>query len=640
MCGLFGWLLFDAAMDPERVGWSRLALRTLAHRGPDSEGEWIGPNLYMGHRRLRILDLTDAADQPFHEADGGHVFTFNGEIYNYVELGEELAATGVSFRTRSDTEVMLAALVRYGLPGLRRLDGMFAAALHDRATGRHSLMRDPLGQKPLYYHVGEAGVVYASELRALLSLPGFSWRLDRGAFHRYLMSGYYAWDETPVVGIRKLLPGCALVIEGRRTRLERYWDSRPGEETLRLSETEAVSEFQRLFDHSCRISMRTDVPYGVFLSGGIDSSLVLESCMRQTGGLTRSFCVAMGESDYDESGKAELVSRHLGVRQAFTFRMDQEAIGASLARFMGSNDEPHGDPGFVNASFLAQSCRPHVTVALAGDGGDELFAGYAPFAGLVGERWLTPMPRPLLQLMKAATALIPANDRYLGLQFKLRSYLQGFPATPATRFALWLATLPPERLARLCPGDQARAWGEGDVSGLFAYVERLMAPLAGGSGVQRLQYYYQKVFLPEFVAMHTDRAAMQVSLEVRAPFLSVPLIEFANRLPDGYKLRGGSLKWLLKEAARQRGLPEAIINQKKQGFTFPLARWLKGALRPEMEALLAPERDRDGLVEAREVARLKEEHLRGEANHYRILYHLMVFRRWREEFPGVESTGV
>jgi asparagine synthase (glutamine-hydrolysing) len=638
MCGIFGRVSHDKALSPRDIEDCRAAMSGLIHRGPDAEGEWLDSHIYMGHRRLTIIDLSAAANQPFHDESGRYVLSYNGEIYNYLELRRELEQDGVRFRTESDTEVLLASWIRWGEAALTRFDGMFAAALHDRKTRQHYLFRDALGQKPLYYHADQSGVLYASELRSLLSRAGFTWRLDNEAFARYLMNGYYAWDETPILGIKKLLPGCLLRIEHGRAVRRRYWESIPGDDVAPIEEREAVAEFERLFDRSCEIAMRSDVPYGVFLSGGIDSSLVLNACHKSNPAV-RSFSVAMGEADFDESDKARLMVSALGASEHNIFTMDQAAVTQAVDDVFANSDEPHGDPGFVNTLFLARACKPHVTVALAGDGGDEMFAGYAPFQGLAPVPWLRAMPSPLMHLFKHMAAALPQPDGYMSLAFKMKSYLQGFPAKDSLRYSLWLASLDLSQLARICPGLPGEFFSpDGAAGSILAPVAEMMRPVAGRSQQQMLLYYYQKLFLPEFVCMHTDRAAMQAGMEVRSPFLSVPLIEFANRLPDNMKARGPTLKWLPKRVAAKNNLPEEIYRQKKRGFTFPVARWLKGVLKDRMDDLLAPETLPERLVDPGMIMRYRDNHLRGRQNNYRLLYSLMAFQAWRRRYPGVEIS--
>jgi asparagine synthase (glutamine-hydrolysing) len=636
MCGIFGWVSYHKGLGPEELSRARAATDLLRHRGPDNQGEWYDEQVFMGHRRLNIIDLSSAANQPFEDPSRRYVLTFNGEIYNYIEVRADLERLGFTFHTSSDTEVLLTALIHWGLDALKRCDGMYAAAFHDRKTGEHLLLRDPLGQKPLYYRTTDDGVLYASELRSLLSLPQFSWKIDRVAFARYLMQSYYGWDETPIVGVRKLLPGSCLRASRNGVRIERYWDSLPGDCELAVGEDEAVAEFSRLFGESCTRSMRSDVPCGIFLSGGIDSSLVLSFC-REANHDIRSVAVGMSEPDYDESGKAETVSNHLGIAHHRMFVMDPQAIDESLTAVFNTIDEPHADPGFVNAHFLARRARELMIVALAGDGGDELFAGYAPFAGLRAASVMRHCPGVMLWLMQSAASAIPANDRYLGLQFKVLAFLQGFPASDAIRFPLWLSAVGLADLRRLCPLLPADFFSHrGEPGSLFGYVEELMGPMRGHTLQQQLLYYYQKVFLPEFVCAHTDRASMQSSLEVRSPFLSLPLIEFANRLPERLKTQRDTLKLLLRKAAARRGFPPEIVGQAKQGFTLPLARWLKSSLRPRAEALLLTDDWTEGLIDRSVVRSFFEEHLADKRNNYRLLYALMVFCAWRQRYPQLQ----
>jgi asparagine synthase (glutamine-hydrolysing) len=637
VCGVFGRASHSRQLTCEDVETARKATALLAHRGPDNQGEWFDDHTYMGHRRLSIIDLSVGANQPFIDRSGRYVFTFNGEIYNYIEIRAELEQRGHSFHTSSDTEVLLSALLEWGLGALTRVDGMFAAALHDRVTGEHTVMRDPMGQKPLYYFLTPDGVVYASELRSLLSLDVARWKIDRDAFMRYLMLGYYALDESPIVGVRKLLPGHWLRVGPTGVQLESYWNSVPGADEIDVSDQEALVRFEDLFAGSCARSMRSDVPYGVFLSGGIDSSLVAAFCRRINPDL-QTITVAMSEPDYDESPKASSVNERLGIANHQTVTMTRQAVEQTLNDVLGSLDEPHADPGYVNTHFLARAARQHMTVALAGDGGDELFAGYPPFAGLGVAGWMRHSPTALLKSFGAVARLLPAGDGYLGLQFKALAFLRGFPASDAVRIPLWLSSVNTDELERLAGSYPPSFFSHGGEGGtLFAAVEDLLRPLRGASLQEQLLYYYQKVLLSEFVCMHTDRAAMQSSLEVRSPFLSLPLVEFANRLPPRFKQAGGELKILLKRVAARQNLPSAIVSQRKQGFTFPLARWLKTALRARAEELIAPDEWEDGLVAPGIVRQYFDDHMAGRRNNYRILYNLMVFRAWRRNHPTVEA---
>ena len=635
MCGIFGWIQWQEELSNQDVLCARRATDSMVHRGPDASGEWCEGGVYMGHRRLSVIDLSDNAIQPFHSDDDRYVLTFNGEIYNYLELREELGREGYRFQSQSDTEVLLKALIAWDTRALNRLDGMFAGAFHDRKTARHVLFRDPLGQKPLYYCSDDRGLIYASEVRAFQELSDRTWRIDREAFRRYLVNAYYVADTSPFQGVRKLLPGMLIESVDGTVRSERWWDSIPGQDTIKVDAIEAAEEFERLFERSCSITMRSDVPVGVFLSGGVDSSMVLDSCHRLVPDI-KSFSVSMEDADYDEGSKAREVAKHVGVKRHTSIMMDQEALLASFDGLMHKMDEPQADPGFVNVYYLTQQSRPEITVALTGDGADELFGGYIPFVGVPFESVFHAVPDSLIALARyGVTRLLPGSDGYVGPQFRALAYLQAFPAARSARASVWLSTLPADELENLMPLAEPGFFDPTRTDGAFRISNEYHEVSSGMSSVQRLLYYYQKVFLPEFVCHHTDRAAMMHSLEARSPFLSVPMIEFANRLPNRFKVSRMQLKVLLKHVLKQRQFPDPIVRQRKQGFTFPIARWLKQSMRPMVDALSDIEEITDGEVSLKELNRMIDQHMDGRRSYYRIIYNLIVFRAWRKRNPGL-----
>lgn len=638
MCGVFGWIKFEHQLTKDEIRNAQKCVESMIHRGPDSHGEWISDYVYMGHRRLSIIDLSSKADQPFIDEDKRYILIFNGEIYNYLELKQELMKKGFKFYTSSDTEVLLIAFKAWGTKAFLKLDGMFAGSIHDTVTGKHYIFRDYLGQKPLYYYLYQNGIVYASELRAILNLERFNWHLDLGNFLKFLTNSCYMWDTTPLRGVKKLLPGCYLDVETKNgnTTLLRFWDSIPGENLTDIDFSEAIIEFQRLLERSCETSMRSDVPYGVFLSGGIDSSLILNSCYKFNPEIS-TYSVKMGEEDFDESSKALAVTKLLKIKERKTYLLDHKSMQNSIEDFFSFIDEPHGDPGFINSYFLARESRPEIKVALAGDGADELFAGYVSFLALGKEKWLQNMPFSLLLgLNKVTKHFLTGSDTYMGLQFKTLLFLQGFPAHHTTRFPLWLSAISPEELQKLCPWQNTAFFSRmGEADTLFEDFRKVLSVVEEKSHPQMLLYFYQKFFLPEFVCMHTDRAAMQNSLEVRSPFLSVSLIEFANSLPEHFKIGKKELKIILRHTLAKDGFPKDIYKQKKHGFTFPVARWLKGSLKIEMEKQLSKNKWENNLISTSYLERLKQEHLSNKRNNYRILFNLMVFRKWLDKYPQV-----
>jgi len=606
----------------------------MRHRGPDAGGEYVSAGMYMGHRRLKIIDLSEKASQPFCSSDGRYILSFNGEIYNYLELREELKLLGCVFRTQSDTEVFLEAFRVWGASCFNRFDGMFAAAIHDRLDDVHYLVRDHFGQKPLYFTEQKDFFAYASELRAILSLNFHSWRIDRDAFRRFIANSCYYWNNSPIEGVYKLLPGHFLRLAADGVSDHCYFDSRPGRNMLDIDDDLAGEEVWRLFHQSCEMAMRSDVPYGVFLSGGIDSALLYTAC-HQINPDVRAFCVAMEERDYDESHKAKSVLAHFNSQTHRFFTQTKASFLDTFATYFQSLDEPHGDPGCVNSYFLALSCKPEITVALCGNGADEVFAGYPPFWGLYGAVVCSVLPTGVLRaLRKSVSSIIPASDGYLGVQFKLLNYLHGFPAPEPARFQMWLQSIFVDELAALCPGEPEFYLPTFFKGTLFDYLAEFPESFSGMSSVQRLLYFYQKVFLPEMICMDTDRATMQSSLEVRSPYLSVPLVEFVNRLPDRLKIQKLHLKVLPKRLLALQGVPRNIVTQKKQGFTLPVARWMKTILRDHVTSLLHEEM-LEGLVDVDILRIIVDAHLSGKRNYYRVILNLIAFCYWRKNFPYV-----
>lgn len=641
MCGIFAWVT-RASAQPPVLEQARKAVSCLAHRGPDGQGEWLADGVFLGHRRLRIIDLSNAADQPFVTADGSLIVSYNGEIYNYLELMDDLKREGVSFRTESDTEVFSEAYLKWGVEAFSRFDGMFAAAIFDTRKRSLTLVRDPMGQKPLYFHNGPEGIVCASELRGLLSLDSFTWKMDNKAVARFLTNTCFMGEETPLQGVHKVPPGHFIIAEPDKGKLEtsRYWASYPGESTLDISEEEAIGEFDRLFEMVSKRTLRSDVPVGVFLSGGLDSSLTA-AYARHHAPHINSYTLAMKERDFDESDKAEEASRWAGISKHRAYEMNGSSVMDTVRRHFDTCDEPHGDPGFVNTLLLAQKVRPEIVVGIAGDGADELFWGYESFRAIDPDRIASHLPGPLLQaISKLAQRFLPVSDRYLDMGYKLNSFLRGYPHSKALRSAAWLSAEGTSELSKLCPGIDSEFFTRlgSQEDHLFSPFQKTQAEMKSDSMEDRLAYHYQRHFLPDFVATHTDRAAMQESLEVRSPFLSPAIISFANRLPAKLKRDGSSMKILLRRVLERQGFPKDLVQQKKQGFTFPIARALKNELNPLMNELLNSDEIYDGLINRENVQALINDHMQGSRNNYRILFNLMSLAAWRRKYTQVVSA--
>ncbi|MGC6472214.1 MAG: asparagine synthase (glutamine-hydrolyzing) [Parvibaculales bacterium] len=635
MCGVFGWIKFNSELSDNEKAQAAQALLNLNHRGPDAQGVWQDSSVFMGHQRLSVIDLSADANQPFTVSGSNQYLSFNGEIYNFVELRDKLTALGYEHRTKSDTEVFFNVLKHWGSRGFNELDGMFAGAWYDKNNGRHILFRDALGQKPLYYFKDQENLIYASELGSILSLRGFNWRIDGGSFKNYLSSGYYGWDTTPILGIKKLLPGTFLEASGNTISISRWWDSKPGEEILDVSPDEAVDTTIALLDDACRLALRSDVPYGVFLSGGIDSSLLYQLCRRHDPNIA-SFTVGFKDADYDESEKAAQVVDFVGNGNHEVLNVDVRSIGHDITEVFERMDEPHGDPGYLNSYMLSKLARQKITVAIAGDGADELFCGYLTFRALRYARMMRFLPAVSLSAARRVLRLLPASDGYMSFQFKGLSFLNGMQGHQANRHNLWLSTLPDFQLKSLFVADENKQFDVHSRGGVYDFPPEVFDDVSDFSDADKLSYYYQKTFLPEFVSHHTDRASMLNSLEVRSPFLSPRIIEFANSLPHTIRNRQGTQKWPLRQALLKLGFAPSIVKQRKQGFTLPIARWQKTVLREDIERLGDLAEMTGGLIRKTAIEELVDDHLNGRGNNYRILHALMAFKAWQHRYPNLD----
>ncbi len=573
MCGIAG---FSGAGGVEDIARMNAAQRS---RGPDAEGRHFVPEeaLWLGHRRLSILDIEGGA-QPMASADGRLVIVFNGEIYNHAQLRRELLAEGASFRSdHSDTEVLLQAYRHWGDRFVERLNGMWAFVLYDRARRRLFGSRDRFGKKPFYYTHSPDLFAFASELSALAAHSRIASRPARIALRKYFAYGYIPAPWSYLEGVFKLPGGCSLELDltTRVLRTWRYWDFRlEPDESLEGGDEQALAE--RLRELLCGAIARrliADVPIGSFLSGGIDSSVVSALAAREIGAdRLETFSVGFDEPSFDESEHAGRVAAHLGTvhhHRVFSEAQAREALPGIVARL----DEPMGDSSLLPTSFLCRHARERVTVALGGDGADELFAGYDPFLALAwAARYRKLVPRPLHRAIAFIAARLPVSHRNMSLDFRVKRTLRGLDFPPPLWCPVWMAPVAPDELADLLRepasaedvyADAIEAWDACTQPDLASHVLE----------------FYTRFYLQDDILTKIDRASMAHSLEVRAPFLDIELIDFVRRLPLRHKLRGGRTKYLLRKAAS--GLvPRETIERPKKGFGVPIGRWFReGALR-------------------------------------------------------------
>lgn len=614
----------------------------IRHRGPDDYGEWIDADagVVLAFRRLSILDLSPAGRQPMVSACGRFVVVFNGEIYNHQDLREELAREGWAFRGHSDTEILLAVVSRAGgLDGaLDRLHGMFAIALWDRNTRRLSIARDRLGKKPLYYGRVDGRWVAASELKALCRFPGWPGRLDRGALALYLRLGYIPAPHTAYEGIRKLAPGtCATLDAAGTASVRTYWDARQvlgrRDRPRRDDSGQVRAEFEHLLEDSVRRRMIADVPLGAFLSGGIDSSLVVATMQRLARLPVRTFTIGFHEATHDEAAQAKAVAAHLGTDHTELYLTPAQTLDV-IPSLPDLYDEPFADPSAIPTFLVSRLARQAVTVALSGDGGDELFAGYNRYrwANAIWRRtrwWPESLRTGVSRSLEGiGPSVVDAAYRGVG-----RLLPQGLRVSQ-----------PGEKMAKLAPlvrqesaDDVYRAlvtqWPSDlrligadpspttlDDSTIHADVPHF---------TERMMLWDLLTYLPDDILCKVDRASMAVGLEARAPLLDHRLVEWAWSLPLDVKLRQGRTKWLLREQLA-RLVPPTLFERPKMGFGVPIGVWLKGPLRAWAEDLLAPAAlVRDGLVDPAPVRRSWEAHLAGNRDEQYRLWTVLMLQAWR-----------
>jgi asparagine synthase (glutamine-hydrolysing) len=639
MCGIAG--LIDPAGAPIPQAVLSSMLRALAPRGPDGEGTWYAPGVGLGHRRLAVIDLSPAADQPLGNEDGSVQVVFNGEIYNFVELRAELEARSHRFRSRTDSEVLVHGYEEWGDAVVERIDGMFAFALWDARRRRLLAARDRMGKKPLYHaHIGRSGApplfAFASELKALACVPGFDRSVDPAALARYLAYEYVPAPHAIFRGTSKLPAAHRLVLDPTTTgavepRIDRYWELPFADRPVRWSEDEAAERLRTLLRNAVARRLVADVPVGVFLSGGIDSSTVAAFAAELAGASrVRTFSVGFSDASFDETSHARAVAAYLGTEHSEQ-RLDARALLDILPTVTGFLDEPLADASIVPTYLLSAFTRRHVTVALGGDGSDELFAGYQTFrAEPFGRLFFDRAPAAARRLIERAARLLPARTGYFSLDFQIGQFLRGGPVAGPRRHQRWMASFLPEELAALLLPEVLQATGGDPLDD----VDRRERDGPARRPWDRLMDFYARFYLPEDVNTKVDRAAGAVGLEVRAPFLDTAVVEFACRLPVQLRQRRLTAKVILKKAMRGR-LPDAILRRRKQGFGVPVARWMREELAPMLRDELAPDKlRREGLFRPDHVQSLIDDHLTGRRDRRKALWTLLAFERWLGRWAG------
>ena len=631
MCGIAGVAHSDGApVDPSLL--ERMT-GLLTHRGPDASGVYTtspGAPLQvgLGHRRLSIIDLSQAGLQPMANEDKTVRVVFNGEIYNFKDLRRELKSAGHVFKSNADTEVLVHGWEEWGEALLDRITGMFAFAVLDETKGSLFLARDRFGKKPLYYMETPSGIAFASELRSLLVHPECSRSLDRETISRFLLYEYAPAPHTLVEGVKKLRPGHCMLWKRRHAQERSYWSVRfDGESGASIAQ--AAAETADRLSAAVQKRLVSDAPLGVLLSGGLDSTAALALMAKEVDPRSiRTFSIGFEDVSFDESRWAKRAADHFGSHHA-SLTLSRRDLIPALEDVWNFLDDPIADGSIVPTYLLCRFAREHVKVVLGGDGGDELFAGYDPFlAQPVGRVW-EKVPSFIRGLAARAAARLPVNTSNLSLDFKIRQFIKGVEYPEPGRHQVWLGSFAPHEQLGLF-SEEMRSALEG-FDPLAEVVERLNGVHTRGA-VDEMIAFYCNFYLADDILTKVDRSSMAASLEVRSPFLDQDLAEYVNGLPSSFKLRGTTRKFILKKALRGI-VPDDILDRKKKGFGMPVADLLKNELKPLAREVFSESRVRDqGFFSPKAVSQLLDDHLSGRRDNRKQLFTLLMFDQWHERF--------
>ena len=604
-------------------------VETLRHRGPDDEGARVGPGVGLGMRRLSIIDV-EGGRQPFSSEDDRIQLVANGEIYNHAPLRAELIAKGHRFRSRSDIEVILHGYEEFGIEVLGRLRGMFAFALWDGPKRRFFAARDRAGEKPLYYAQTPTRLLFGSEIKALLVQAEVSREVDLEALDQFLTYEYVLTPRTMFSDVRTVPPAHYLIYERGAVKVERYWDV--ASVTARdWTEDDAAAALRETLARAVSGQMMSDVPLGAFLSGGIDSSAIVGLMTEAAGGTgpVNTFSMGFEAASYNELPYAKEVATRFGTNHRAG--MVNPDLSDLFERLVTHIDQPFADVSLFPTYLVSQSAREHVTVALSGDGGDELFGGYDTYqAEALAHRIGTVVPDVALPWLAAAMAVLPPSDKKKGLINKVRRFTHGLASAPSEIAQYrWMTFCDAGAKRRLYAPALQSALVNSDV---YAPIRRHLRGAHTDDRLNRQLYADLQVYLNDDILVKVDRMSMATSLETRAPFLDMDVMELAFSMPGHLKIRNGERKHVLKRAMGDL-LPESVLTRPKEGFSIPMKTWLRGEWAPMMQDLLGPEPvGRRGWFEPTEVTRRVGEHLAGTHNHAHQLFCLMVLERWAQSF--------
>lgn len=625
MCGISGKLLWGTPVNPHVVSGMNDAI---SHRGPDASGIYCDGPVVLGQRRLSIIDLSEGGRQPMLDGRGEIAITFNGEIYNYQQLRTELKAQGAVFRSASDTEVILEAYRAWGTKCLERLNGMFAFAIWDKRKQELFLARDRLGKKPLYYYLwpNNQGISFSSELKGLLADPELPFCLNDRAVLHYLMMGYVLTSQCIASSVIKLQPGHFLqVSRSKAIKAVPYWDLAKSYKNKRIyrSINQASEELLALLDDAVKLRLVSDVPLGAFLSGGIDSSAIVAAmCQARGASSNLTFSIGFDQDSFDETKEATRVATHLGVPH-HKLNIDHTCI-TELSNVVEACDEVFADSSMIPMYLLARFTRQHVTVALSGDGADEIFCGYETYIADLAHKYSAWIPKRVVSsIAELYRALVKRDFGKVSTDYKILHFLAGHKYNSQRAHFSWRQLFSDSEMDQLLLPEKHFLLEQAHP---FNDFDRFFKDVEGCALLDQTSYVDIKTWLVDDILVKADRTTMASSLEARAPFLDYRIVEFAASLPQHFKLKGLDKKHILKLSQRGR-LPQATLARKKSGFNSPISSWLLGALKPVVEELIRASALHE-YVDPKVIARLYREHSIGQEDNSHKLFALINFHLW------------
>lgn len=601
---------------------------TLKHRGPDDAGFFVDEKVGLGHQRLSIIDLSSAAHQPMSNEDKTVWIVFNGEIYNFKELKEQLKDKH-SFASHSDTEIILHLYEELGEAVFTKLEGMFAIALYDQKNKKLFLARDRMGKKPLYYSLINNTLIFGSELKTLLEHPLIKKELDLFVLNEFLLYEYVPTPHSILKNVYKLEPGYFLTYDGVNLRKNKFWEIKFEVLGSRLKFEDAMSELDIRLDKAVQARLVSDVPLGIFLSGGIDSSTIAYYAQKNSKQKIKTFSIGFEEDSFDESKYARLVAKHLGTEHYEKMLSAKDSLDL-IPRIAGLMDEPFADASIIPTFLLSEFTREHVTVALGGDGGDELFCGYDTFTAHRLAEYYEKIPRVVREVViEKIVKQLPTSFKNISFDFKAKKFISGFKENKNRRNQLWLGSFDKEERGKLF---RKEVWQGLANENEYRIIDDYSANFSKENCFNQLILLYLRTYMMDDILVKVDRASMFNSLEVRAPFLDTNVVDCVNSLPTSFKLNGLQSKYILKKIMEGK-LPKEIIWRKKKGFGIPLAHWLSNELKDFTAELLNEEKiDREGLFDSSYINRLLKDHYERRADNRKLIWTLIVFEMWREKW--------